>query len=132
MRRTLLHVVNGLLLVLFAVAAAVQYNDPDPVTWMAIYGAGALCCALFLVGRLPWALSALVSAGCLLGALVLLAQIVFGPFPFFDETGREMMGLMEETREMFGFLITALWTGFLAWQVRRSPKRAPASPEASP
>ena len=29
-----------------------QYNDPDPVQWMAIYGAAALACILALVRRL--------------------------------------------------------------------------------
>jgi hypothetical protein len=39
--------------VLFLVAAAVQYNDPDPLRWMAIYGLAGLACLLALAGWLP-------------------------------------------------------------------------------
>ena len=37
--------------VLFLFAVAVQYNDPDPLRWMAIYGLAALACGL--VARRP-------------------------------------------------------------------------------
>lgn len=127
MKRTLTQTLNGLMLVLFATGAVVQYNDPDPVLWMGVYGAGALCCGLFLAGQLPTLLSGGVAGLCLLGALYLLVQILFGPVGFLDPTGQEMMGLVEETREMFGFLITASWTGFLTWRGRRST-RSSASP----
>ena len=43
--------VNGLTTCVFLLFAVVQYNDPDPVRWMAIYLAAALCCALEFFGR---------------------------------------------------------------------------------
>ena len=130
MGRSLFRLGNGLMLLLFATAAAVEYNDPDPWFWMGVYGAGALCCALFLAGRLPTVVSGLVTVGCLLGGLYLAVRIVFGPVPFFDVTGEEMMGLMEGTREMFGFLITALWTGILTWRARSPSASASPAPTA--
>lgn len=120
-----LTITNGLLLVLFGWAAAVQYNDPEPILWTTIYGAGALCCALYMVGQLPRWLALLVSGACLVGALYLLVRVV-GPIGFFDPTGQEMMGLQEETREMFGLLTIALWTGVLAWRVHRSASTTPS------
>lgn len=117
-KRIAIQGINGLLLLLFAVAAIVQYNDPDPVLWVTLYGVAAACCALYALGRLPAGLAALLSGGYTLGALYLLGRIV-GPGAFFDETGREMMGLMEGAREMLGLWMTAAWTGFLAWHVRR-------------
>ena len=45
--------------VLFAFAAAVQCNDPDPLRWMAMYGLAMLACGLALAGRLPRLLPAL-------------------------------------------------------------------------
>lgn len=120
MGRTLQQVANGIMFALFVTAAVVQYNDPDPVLWMIVYGAGALCCALYFAGALPVLLSGLVAGVCFVSALYLLAQILFGPIGFFDVTGQEMMGLVEETREMFGFLITALWTWILTWWSRDS------------
>ena len=37
---------NYLMAALFFFGAAVQYNDPDPVRWVAIYIAGAVACLL--------------------------------------------------------------------------------------
>ncbi len=132
MARTLFRIGNGLMLLLFVTAAAVQYNDPDPWLWMSVYGAAALCCALFFAGRLPALVSGLLTGGCLLGALYFTIRILFGSVPFFDVTGQEMMGLMEETREMLGFLITGLWTGALTWRTRTMSTSPPAAPESSP
>ena len=124
-----MRILNVAMLILFTVAAVVQYDDPDPYLWMAIYGIGALCCLLYLLGSLPSFLSGLVAAGCLISGLYLLALILFGPNLFFDTTGTEMMGLMEETREMMGFLITGGWTAFLTWRVgRESATRSEPSP----
>jgi len=125
MGRTLFQVLNAIMLLLFAAAAVVQYNDPDPALWMTVYGIGAVCCALFAAGRLPVLLSRSVAILCLLGALYRLAVILFGPLPFLDATGQAMMGLVEETRELLGFLLTAVWTGALTWQKQRRSRLAP-------
>lgn len=126
MGRRLIQVINLLMLLLFVTAAFVQYNDPDALLWVLVYGAGALCCALYAAGRLPPLLSGTVVVICLVGALYLLVQILFGPIAFFDETGREMMGLVEETREMFGLLVTATWLGILTWRAGWVHARPPA------
>lgn len=39
-------IVNAFFAVIFVISAVVQYNDPDPEMWMAIYGYGALICIL--------------------------------------------------------------------------------------
>lgn len=121
-----LTITNGLLLVLFAWAAAVQYNDPEPILWTTIYGAGALCCGLYMVGQLRRWLAFVVSGACLGGALYLLVRVV-GPIGFFDATGQEMMGLQEETRELFGLLIIALWTAVLGSRTHRSTSMMPSA-----
>jgi hypothetical protein len=54
--------------VLFAFAAAVQYNDPDPLRWIAVYGVATLASVLALAGRLPRLLPALVGLGALVWA----------------------------------------------------------------
>jgi len=47
---------NGLMAALFALAVAVQYNDPDPVRWMAIYGAACIVTLMVAIrGRAPTA-----------------------------------------------------------------------------
>lgn len=37
----------------FAYAAAVQINDPDPIRWLALYGSASLVCILYAAKRLP-------------------------------------------------------------------------------
>ncbi len=131
MGRIALYIANGLMFILFVWAAVVQYNDPDPVLWMAIYGAAALCCALYVAGRLPMRLAAALSGLYVLGAVYLMLRVL-GPGSFFDDTGREMMGLMEESREMLGLWIMAVWTGFLAWRVHRQTAAPPLASRPEP
>ena len=57
-----LKVANWVMLAAFLFSVAVQYNDPDPVRWMLIYGLAALACILKLMGRLKWYLPAAVGA----------------------------------------------------------------------
>lgn len=127
MGRTLLQIANGLVLILFVWAAVVQYNDPDGLLWVAIYGGAALCCVLYAAGRLPTSWALVVSVISTLWGLYLLLRI-FGFGAFFDTTGNEMMGLMEESREMLGLFIIAAWCGFLAWRTRRSANAPASSP----
>jgi hypothetical protein len=125
MQRVLVHIVNGLMLALFATAAVVQLNDPDPALWGGLYSIGAFACALFAVGWLPRWAAAVLAGGYALGGLVMLLPIL-GPEAFYDTTGQEMMGLMETSREMMGLLIMAGWTGFLTCRLGQ-PETAAAS-----
>ncbi len=52
-------VANWLMIAAFLFSVAVQYNDPDPIRWMLVYGLAALACILKL--RRP---AALVFSGC--------------------------------------------------------------------
>lgn len=113
MKHAVLRVLNGIMMILFAAAAAVQYNDPDPALWMGVYGATAVCCALFLVGWGARLLAAVLSGAYALGVLYLLTR-VFGMAGFLDPTGQEMIGVTELGREMVGLLLAAGWTGVLA------------------
>jgi len=118
MHRTIVRVFNVFLVILFATAAAVQYNDPDPALWMAIYGSVALCGILYLGDWLPFWGPTLLSAACVIGALYLLVQVV-GGIGFVDPTGQEMVGVTESGREMLGLLFTAGGAAAFAYQVRR-------------
>lgn len=100
------------MLVFFLGAAAVQYNDPNPVIWVSVYGTAAGCCFLTLIGRLPGILAIILCGAYVLGALFLLGQVL-GPIGFLDPSGQAMMGITEQGRETLGLLIAALWTGFL-------------------
>jgi hypothetical protein len=108
------------MLVAFLFSVAVQLNDPDPLRWMAIYGAAAVVCGLELAGRVRWVLPVLVGATALVWAAS-IAPRVLGRVPFsamFAEFEMQNAGV-EESREMYGLLIVALWMAAVAWAAHR-------------
>ena len=79
--------------VLLVYAAVVQYNDPDPVRWILLYGGSAAICFLSAANRPPpWPVMGAVAAIALAWS-ALLATRVIGQQPLLEEEGREMMGL---------------------------------------
>jgi hypothetical protein len=99
----------------FVYAAALQYNDPDPLRWAAIYLAAAAACILFVGGRLSW----FIAGGIALIALVWAGALVpdvwgrVSPLQMF-ETWKMTDPVIEEAREMCGLLIVAGWMVVLA------------------
>ncbi len=78
-------VVGALMTVLLAVAVAVQYNDPDPIPWMAIYGAAAALSALAVVrGRAPLTPVAVVGVVALVWGLMAARERVRPAAPLRD------------------------------------------------
>lgn len=61
-------VARALMGLLFLISTGLQYNDPDPLRWVAIYGAAAAACWLPL--KRPW-FAASVGATALVWALSL-------------------------------------------------------------
>ncbi|HTL06431.1 MAG TPA: transmembrane 220 family protein [Gemmatimonadales bacterium] len=118
---------NVVMLLAFLFSVAVQYNDPDPLRWMAVYGAGAAVCCAELVRRTrpgyPLAV-ALVA----LGWAATIAPRVLGVVRFADMFAEfEMKNAgVEESREMYGLLIVAVWMGLvaLATGLRSARRRA--------
>jgi len=117
---TLFRAANGVMAALFVFAAAVQYNDPDPLRWMAIYLAAAAACVLVLLDRLPRWLPLLVGLAALAWAATLAPHVL----------GRVGLGEMveawemkdvrvEEGREAYGLLIIVAWMAVLAAAGRR-------------
>ncbi|MGH9366848.1 MAG: transmembrane 220 family protein [Thermoanaerobaculia bacterium] len=103
---------NWALLLLFFLAVAVQYNDPDPIRWMAIYGLAAAACLLALLGRLPRIPTALLALAALAWAATLAVRVI----------GRQHLWHTEEGREVMGLLLVFVWTALLAARTR--PKLA--------
>jgi hypothetical protein len=109
-----LRVANAVLLAAFAAFTAVQWNDPDPVRWMLIYGAAAAACAWALRRPVPWPVAVAVGAVALVWALALapgvLAESALSRA--FSPEGMMSPGV-EEAREMLGLLIVAVWMAVL-------------------
>jgi hypothetical protein len=116
----LMLIANALFALLFALGAAVQYNDPDPLRWMAIYLAAAAVSAMAAIGVPRWPLPAAVGAVALIWAATLaptvLGQVGLGElFSAWDMESAEI----ERGREMYGLLIIALWMGVAAFRAWR-------------
>jgi hypothetical protein len=108
---------------IFILCAIVQYNDPDALLWMVIYGLSALVCFLFLFGRLNWGYSALMALGTF-GAVLYLAPQVIGKISFTEIFGSMYMEnlTVEKAREMGGLIIIAVWMTILTIRLRRKIK----------
>jgi hypothetical protein len=110
-------IVNGLMALLFAFAAYLQFNDPDPVQWVAIYAAPMVVAAwaAFRPAGYPWALPAVIAVIALAWAARIAPRAVgkirlsqmFASWEMKDTA-------VEENREMFGLLIVAAWMIVLA------------------
>lgn len=112
-------IADAVFLVMFAFGVAVQFNDPDPLRWILIYGLAATACVLSLRGSLRPFLPTAVGGLSLLWALSLAPRVV-GRVPFGDMFGAfEMKNVgIEESREMYGLLLIAIWMAVVAWRAR--------------
>ena len=121
-------VADVVFLLLFVMSVAVQFNDPDPARWMAVYGAAALSCALSLANRLPRWLPLVVAAVAILWGLTILPRVL-GKVPFLDMFAAwEMKDAgIEESREMYGLLLVAGWMLVLTRRFWRASARASRS-----
>lgn len=113
------------LAVLLGVCAAVQYNDPDPVLWIGLYGAGSLLLALAALGwRSRWATLAVLVAYAAVGITVLPGFVEW----LLHHPGSDLTAPMsadrphiEASREFVGLVIAAACVAPL-WPVK-APSR---------
>jgi hypothetical protein len=114
------------MVLLFAFAAAVQFNDPDPIRWIAVYGAACALSLLALVRRRVPPVAAMV---VFVIAIAWAALIGVGG-PAASEYGHmfdawEMKSpSVEEAREASGLLIVVAWMMVLFIRARRSAVHA--------
>jgi hypothetical protein len=123
--------VNWLMAGLFALATVVQYNDPDPVRWMAIYGA-----AMLVAAAVGWRGTVPAVVPILVGAVALIWGVFWsmgggGAATYshmFDHW--EMQNVpIEEARETSGLFIVAAWMAVVAvreWRRARAISKTAA------
>jgi len=92
-----------LMFLLFLLCCAVQYNDSDPLTWIALYGYAAVLTAFAVYKK--------YSAWPLLGVIVYLAGFLYYAPPL-----NVSWWALEEGREAMGLLISAVWMAVLLFQ----------------
>lgn len=121
-------ILNIFCIILFVVAAALQYNDPDPYIWIAIYLYAALLC-FSAIKRIYNPLAYIAG---------LAVYTIYAVYLLFDKNGmiswikdhqaesivQSMQATkpwIEETRELFGLLILiTVLTVNLVWLSKRS------------
>jgi hypothetical protein len=118
-------IVAGLCLV----AATLQYNDPDPLRWIALYGAAAVATVAALHARGGWRAALLVAAVAATWAAIVWSGVV-GQVAA-DDLWRKMSekgGKVEEYREAGGLTLVAAWLLAAGLLGRRSaPAPTPAA-----
>jgi hypothetical protein len=105
---------NAVMLAMFAFSVAVQFNDPDPLLWMAIYGVAAIVCGFEMRRMTPLWAAALVAVTALMWSGWIALRVHDVPFgALFAEW--EMQDVdVEEAREMYGLAIVGIWMMFIA------------------
>ena len=118
---------------LFALSVGVQWNDPDPAFWMAIYGLALVLAALGAVGRAPFWPNLAAFAVFSLLFLVWMPSLVDSRREAF--TSIQMKTPEDEApREAGGLFLCAAWSAVLTHHARtqrasRRPGRGSVSGE---
>ena len=106
---------NIFFLVIYLLCAAVQYNDPDALPWVALYLSAAAMCAARLRKRLPEWPPKLLFIVSLLWMGALLPNIIGQVSPQDIAASISMQTTaVEEAREIGGLFLVALWSGMIA------------------
>ena len=104
---------------LFLFAAVVQYNDPDPLRWIAIYGAACLASIRAAAGR-PFhrAVVAGIAAVAFIWSVAIMFQGQGGSaYRHMFDAWEMTAPRVEEAREAVGLLIVAAWmTALAVWR----------------
>ena len=122
-----LTITNAILGSVFLISAVLQYNDPDPWGWGALYLAAAIACAVSGRMRNGWWLALLVGVVALVWAITLSPII---PEIRLTELARSMKAenpRIELSRELLGLVIILVWMAVLVLASRRG-RDGPGTP----
>ena len=106
---------------LFAFAAALQFNDPDPVQWIAIYSAACVLSLLAATRRrvAPAALLAVFAIAIVWAALIAFGGPAASEYGHMFDAWEMKSPSVEEAREASGLVIVAVWMIVLYIRARR-------------
>ena len=110
-------IASALFALLFAVAALLQFNDPDPAIWVTAYASAAGLAGAAALGRTRFWPSALLAAGFAIGSLGLIPNLVDAERAAFTSF-RMLSSSHEESREAAGLLFCAAYAAWLAARCR--------------
>ena len=115
--------VNVIMIVVFLLSVAVQYNDSDGLIWMAVYGLAAGLSAAYFFGRLRWSWAAALAAFAAAWSIALYPRFAGRVTPG-ELVGAFSMktAAIEYAREAGGLLIVVAWMAVLAFNVKSSAR----------
>jgi hypothetical protein len=110
---------NLLAATVFLASALLQYNDPDPIRWIGLYGSAALACLAH--DRLPGhrLLALAVAAVAFVWAATLAGVLPRMDVADLFRTMKAETPVIEESRELLGLLLVGVWMIFLLCRGRR-------------
>lgn len=110
---------NSIFVFIFLLSALVQYNDPDPVKWIAIYLSGVVMCILNLIHRQRvWLPPTLLLISLVWIAFLLPGVFSQGSLSEIADSPFMKVRPIEEAREAGGLLLVALWAA-IVWVLNR-------------
>lgn len=129
MHSTIFKAANALMALAFVFSIIVQFNDPDPFRWVAVYALALAACVMEMMDRAQWVLPAATAVIAGVWALT-LSPNVLGRVPFISMFGDwEMHDVgIELSREMYGLLAIMIWMAvLLLTAIKRRGSRAAAA-----
>lgn len=117
-----------ILALLFALFAAVQFNDPDPGLWIAVYGVMMVLSIMSYFDRYPVPLMIFLAAGYLvMSVLHFDGMVAWLTSPnrklLFDDLAKMEYWYIEEAREFLGLLICLSALIFFFYLSKREPAK---------
>jgi len=113
--KLLFKVLGYLFAILFAVGAVLQYNDPDSIRWIFIYGIAAIVSLAFAIHKIGYMIP------LVLGVLAFIYFIYLYPSEFqgFDLNDGDIE-TVELGREAFGLLIISIVLLSFSFRIKRT------------
>lgn len=118
-----LRLASAVMALLFVTCVVLQYNDPDPLPWMTVYGAAAILSVVHARRRRVAPAFPLGVAAVALAWGVWIAAEIDGSFEWF-RLGQSMQAgtpQIEQSRESLGLFVIAAWMLVVAAAARREP-----------
>ena len=118
-----LRILNWSFGLLFLVAALIQWNDPDPWRWSAIWGAASLVCFVSTQRQVHWSVPMLLIAICAVWIATLVPE-VSQDFRI-GELAKSMKAerpAIELSREILGLAIILFWMAIILVLRTRIPR----------
>ena len=103
----ILKIFFGILFILFAV---VQFNDPDPLLWIIVYGSMVVVSVMSVFHRYPLRVMIIMAAGFLIMSVLYFPGFATwfnssDRYLLFDDLAKMQFPYIEEAREFLGLLI---------------------------